>query len=107
MCTLANSEDPDEMPHCAAFHQGLHYLLTQSGSSKREKQYFLEIITCDPSIYTMNHPLFIVCSFMENSIGPERVQHQPLTNSKSFFLKMSLHRLTCTLYKYSSLKTNI
>ena len=23
---LANSEDPDEMPHHAAFHQGLHYL---------------------------------------------------------------------------------
>ena len=25
--TLANSEDPDEMPHNAAFHQGLHCLL--------------------------------------------------------------------------------
>ena len=25
--TLANSEDPDEMPHEAAFHLGLHYLL--------------------------------------------------------------------------------
>ena len=24
MCTLANSEDPDEMQHNAAFHQGLH-----------------------------------------------------------------------------------
>ena len=24
--TLANSEDPDEMPHNAAFHQGLHCL---------------------------------------------------------------------------------
>ena len=27
MVTLANSEDPDEMPHKAAFHQGLHCLL--------------------------------------------------------------------------------
>ena len=27
MGTLANSEDPDEMPHKAAFHQGLHFLL--------------------------------------------------------------------------------
>ena len=26
-CTLANCEDPDEMPHNAAFHQGLHCLL--------------------------------------------------------------------------------
>ena len=24
MCTFANSEDPDEMHHNAAFHQGLH-----------------------------------------------------------------------------------
>ena len=24
---LQNSEDPDELPHNAAFHQGLHYLL--------------------------------------------------------------------------------
>ena len=27
--TLANSEDPDEMLHKAAFHQGLHRLLKQ------------------------------------------------------------------------------
>ena len=25
--TFTNSEDPDEMPHNAAFHQGLHCLL--------------------------------------------------------------------------------
>ena len=25
-CTFANSEDLEEMPHNAAFHQGLHYL---------------------------------------------------------------------------------
>ena len=27
MSTLTNSEDPDEMTHNAAFHQGLHCLL--------------------------------------------------------------------------------
>ena len=27
MGTLANSEDPDEMQHNSAFHQGLHHLL--------------------------------------------------------------------------------
>ena len=27
MGTLTNSEDPDEMQHNAAFHQGLHFLL--------------------------------------------------------------------------------
>ena len=26
-CTLANSEDPDEMPQNVAFHLGLHCLL--------------------------------------------------------------------------------
>ena len=29
MSTLANSEDPDEMPQKAAFHQGLHCLQRQ------------------------------------------------------------------------------
>ena len=29
MCTLANSEDPDEMPLNAAFHQKRHSLLRQ------------------------------------------------------------------------------
>ena len=47
MGTLANREDPDEM-HNAAFHQGIHCLLKQKLS--------LEFITCDPLIYTMDHP---------------------------------------------------
>ena len=29
MRSLANSEDPDEMPHNPAFHHGLHCLLWQ------------------------------------------------------------------------------
>ena len=44
-------------------------MLRQDRSSEKEIQYILEIITCDPSIYTMDHPDFIACSFMENSIG--------------------------------------
>ena len=48
--TLANSEDPDEMQHNAAFHQGLHCLLQVKQSSAKENQVLLEIITCDPSI---------------------------------------------------------
>ena len=27
MRTISNSEDPDEIPHDAAFHQGIHCLL--------------------------------------------------------------------------------
>ena len=32
MDTLANSEDPDEMQHDVACHQGLHYSLGQTRS---------------------------------------------------------------------------
>ena len=35
MCTLANSEHPNEMLH-NAFHQDLHYLLRQKQSSEKE-----------------------------------------------------------------------
>ena len=44
MNTLANSEDPDEMPHYAAFHQGLHCLLRQKQSSEKYINLF-EIIS--------------------------------------------------------------
>ena len=76
--TLTNSEDPDEMPHNAAFHQDPHCLLRHNRSSEKEILYikyniFLEIIICDPLIYTLDHPDLIVCSFMGNSIGPKRV----------------------------------
>ena len=30
MGAMANSEDPDEMPHKVAFHQGLHCLPRQN-----------------------------------------------------------------------------
>ena len=56
MGTLANSEDPDEMLHDAAFHQGLQCLLRQNQSSGKENQYFVEIKSCDPSICKMDHP---------------------------------------------------
>ena len=47
----------------------------------RKKYNLFLIITCDPSIYTMDHPDFIVCSFMENSIGLKRVnKHSVLVN---------------------------
>ena len=36
MRSLANSEDPDEMPHNQAFHHGLHCLLWQKRSSGKE-----------------------------------------------------------------------
>ena len=76
MGTLANREDPDEMPYNAAFHLGLHCLLGQNWFSEKELKYniFLENINCDPSMYTMNYSKFIVCRFMEHSIDLKKVR---------------------------------
>ena len=60
MDILANtSDDPDEIPHNAAFHQSLQYLLRQKLSSEKEIQFYLEIKTSEPFIYmyTMDHIL--------------------------------------------------
>ena len=48
MCTLANSEDPNEMPQHAAFWQGLLCLLSPSQFSGKEIQFHLENLTCVP-----------------------------------------------------------
>ena len=58
--TLANSEDPDEMPHKAAFHQGLHYLLRYKQFSGAEIHHFIEIVTCNPFKYKMDNAILIV-----------------------------------------------
>ena len=42
MCNLANSEDPDEMQHNAAFHQSLHCLLGLQQPSWTEKHHNLK-----------------------------------------------------------------
>ena len=69
MGTLANNKYPDEILHNVVFHQSLHCLLRQSQSSEKEIHYLFEIITFDPSIYTIDHPDFVVSSFFENSIS--------------------------------------
>ena len=38
MGPMANSEDPDEMPHKAAFHQGLHCLFAKKKWIYRERR---------------------------------------------------------------------
>ena len=63
--TLTNSEDPDEMPHYAAFHQGLHCLLSQNPSSEND-------------IYIFNYNLLthqnIKLLFIGNSKSTKRVR---------------------------------
>ena len=52
------------------FHQGHHCLLRQNQSSEKEINFiYLEIITCDPSDYTMDHPDLTVLHFLEKFIG--------------------------------------
>ena len=73
MGTITNSEDPNEMPHKVTFHQGMHCLSRQNRSSEKTKYiYIFLIITCNPSIYTMDHPDLTVSYSMENSIDLKR-----------------------------------
>ena len=58
---IANTEDPDEIPQNALFHRCLHCLLRQSRSSELDIYYILEIVTCDPSMYTIDKSDFL-CS---------------------------------------------
>ena len=69
MHTLANSEGPDEMLHNVALRQGLLCLLRQKKSSEKEKQFYLDIVTCAPTIYTMDHSKFISSNQKDESIG--------------------------------------
>ena len=71
--SIADSEDPDEMPHYTEFHQGLHCLLRQKLSSEKKLQLYLEIVTCEPSNYTMDHFKFVASIQKEESNSTKRV----------------------------------
>ena len=76
MGTLANSADPDEMQHGAAFHLGLHSLLRLQQPSGTDKHHNFENSTCDPLKYTMVSPIFIVSICMRKSIRIQRFNTQ-------------------------------
>ena len=67
--TLANIEEPDEMPHKVVFHQGLLCLQRQKTIFRERNTLYLEIITSDPSIHTMDHTKFILSNQKEESIS--------------------------------------
>ena len=60
MGTLANSEDPDEMQHIAAYYQGLHCLLGLKQPSWTEIHHNWENSTCNPLKYKMGSLILIV-----------------------------------------------
>ena len=73
MGTLAKVEDPDEMHHNAAFHQGLHSLLIFEEHSGAVIHHNLDNSTCDPLKCTMGSPILNVSICMEKSIRIQRV----------------------------------
>ena len=68
---LANSEDPDEMQHLAAFHQGLHCLLRLKQPSGTEIHHYLKTSTCDSLTCSL---ILIVSICMKKSIKIQRVK---------------------------------
>ena len=73
MGSLAKGEDPDEMQHAAAFHQGLHCLLRLKQPSGTEIHHNLENFTCDPLKNTMCSPIIIVSICIGKSTRIQRV----------------------------------
>ena len=79
MGTLANSEDPDEM--------GQQCLLKIKSIFRERKTSFLcQILTCDPSIYKMDHPGLTVSNFIVKSIGLKRVKEQKSIYRRILFI---------------------
>ena len=57
------------MLHHATFHQGLHCkCLDKINLQKKKYNIFFEIITCNHSLCTMDHPDLTISNLMENSI---------------------------------------
>ena len=67
---FANSEDP---AICCISSRSALFAMTKLFFRERHTLFVLEIITGYPSIFSMDYPDFIVCSFMENSSGLKRV----------------------------------
>ena len=57
------------MPHNVALHQGLHCLLRQKLLSEKKIQFLLEIVSCDPLNFTMDHSKFIASIQKEEFIS--------------------------------------
>ena len=68
MGTLANSEDPIRQ-HFTSVCTGCE---DKIDLQRKEYNIFFEIVTCNPSIYTMDHLDISVSNFMENSIDLKR-----------------------------------
>ena len=68
MGTFENSENPDEMPENAAFHQDLHCLLRQN-DLQRNKYNFFRSYNLWPTQYIQWNIPTSLSNFMEKAIG--------------------------------------
>ena len=78
MDTLANNENPDEIMHYAAFHQGVHCLPRLIQPSGTEIHYTLDNSTCDPLKYKMASPILFVSICMGKSIRIQWVDNSEI-----------------------------
>ena len=62
------------LPGCAGWSVSLLFANPGQQVLSQRGPYYFEIITCDPSIYTMDHPDFILSNFMESFIGVKMVK---------------------------------
>ena len=81
MGTFANSENPDEMQHNAAFHQGLHCLLRLKQPSGTEICHNLENSICDPLKYTLGSPILVVSICMGKAIRIQLVKYRAFSSN--------------------------
>ena len=65
-CTLANSEDPDEILHNAALHQGLRCLLLLSETLTSEKE--IQFLLGNYNLNLYNGPFQDYCNKPEGRI---------------------------------------
>ena len=81
-----------------AFHQGLHCLLRKNNLQRKKLQFYLEIITCDPLNYTMDHSKLIasiqkekfISSFKSTSIAKSELHVYNETPNLVNFVLLSL-----------------
>ena len=91
MQTLENSEDPDEMPHNVAFHQGLHCLPRKKQS--REKYNFIWKLKL---VYTSD---FFIWA-MANIEDPDEMPHTSSGSTLFTKIKQSTERNTISFGNY-------
>ena len=95
---MTNSEDAGKMQHNVTFHQGLHYLQKPKWSPEKGIHSKLEIVTCDPSIHTMNQPKFIVSYQMEEHDIIQKVNTFWQSHNQQILLSLIINWLHIAVY---------